>query len=435
MKPRRLSESPLPRSPLDFAYRLVVRPPGAEGASVLVEVPDEMAMHVLKALRLALAWSGPPGTHAPMLRRAEMDRWEAEVVALPRHDGLWEPLVVLAGQLRRPARAQAAAVGKSCLAVAEWATGAGAVETALLFAEAAALAWPENARLAWVAGRLFRTHGRYRHAEYWLRRAARVAVWGDDFETQDLALNSLGNLFSQQGSFVDALTYLTRALSVARKHRTKDRQAAVTHDLFAVAVLTGDHSRAERLAVGAFRLYGPGHPNLPKLAHDVAQLWLRQGRFPLALPVLRVLLRFFDPPQDRVRVLASIARAAAACGEREIYRRAWIDAWSVVHQPTPEVAAVLPAVLVDLGMGAASLGDWPHATEAFSLALDTAEASGAHEEAAHAEAGLQRAARQERLEMTRRAPSGPAAQLSDAFVHSLEEAEADAGLETSTPQS
>jgi tetratricopeptide (TPR) repeat protein len=433
MKPRRLSDSPLPRSPLDFAYRLIVRPAGAEGAPVLEEVPDPYALHALKALRLVLAWSGEPDTHAPLLRRAEMDRWEATVLALPRQEGLWEPLVILAGQFKRPARARGDTIGKACLAFTDWATGAGATETALLFAEAAALAWPENARFAWVAGRLFRTHGRYRLSEYWLRRAARVAVWSDDFETQDLALNSLGNLFSQQGSFVDALNYLTRALAVARKHRIKGRQGAVTHDLFAVAVLTGDHSRAERLAVGAFQLYGSSHPNLPKLAHDVVQLWLRQGRFPLALPVLRALLRFFDVPQDRLRVLASTARAAGACGERQVYERAWIDAWAIVHQPTPEIEAVMPAVLVDLGLGAASLSDWSHATEAFSLALESAEARGAHEEAANAEMGLEMVGRYERVEISRRVPSGPAAQLAEAFVHSLEEAGVAAGQEGPTP--
>jgi tetratricopeptide (TPR) repeat protein len=412
----------LPRSPLDFSYPLIVRPPGSEGGAILAEVPEAMAMHALKALRLVLAWAGGERTGAPLMLRAEMDRWEADVIAAPREEGLWEPLVVLAGQLRRPGRAQVSVIGQSCLAVADWGAEAGAEETALLFAEAGAVAWPENARMAWVTGRMFRSHGRYRLAEYWLRRAARVAVWSDDLETQDLALNSLGNLYSQQGSFVDALEYLTRALRVARRHRIKGRAGAVTHDLFAVAVLTGDHAKAERLAVGAFELYGAGHPNLPKLAHDVAQLWLRQGRFPIVLPVLRVLLPFFRAPEDRLRVIASTARAAGGCGEHQVYERAWLEAWNIVHDPAPAVAGVIPAALVDLGLGAASLSDWGHATEAFSLALEAAEERGAHEEAANAEMGLEMVRRYERVEMPRRSTTGPAAQLAEAFVHSLEEA-------------
>src|SRR5215217_4722287 len=120
MKPRRLSDSPLPRSPLDFAYRVIVRPAGAEGGPVLEEVPEPYALHALKALRLVLAWSGEPDTHAPPLRRAEMDRWEATVLALPQQEGLWEPLVILAGQLKRPARARGDTIGKACLAFTEW---------------------------------------------------------------------------------------------------------------------------------------------------------------------------------------------------------------------------------------------------------------------------------------------------------------------------
>lgn len=93
----------------------------------------------------------------------------------------------------------------------------------------------------------------------------------------------------------------------------------------------------------------------------------------------------------------------------------------------------MPAVLIDLGLGAASLSDWSHATEAFSLALEAAEARGAHEEAANAEIGLEMVGRYERVEISRRVPSGPAAQLSEAFVHSLEEVGAGAGQDGPTP--
>ena len=158
----------------------------------------------------------------------------------------------------------ASEISKCCLAIVDWASGVGARETALLFAEAGALAWPENARMAWVSGRMFRTHGRHRLAEYWLRRASRVAVWRDDLETQDLALNSLGNLCSQQGSFVDALSFLSRALRVARKHKIKGREGAVTHDLFAVAVVTGDHAKAERPVIP----FAPGFTNAARTLLD-----------------------------------------------------------------------------------------------------------------------------------------------------------------------
>ena len=168
---------------------------------------------------------------------------------------------------------------------------------------------------------------------------------------------------------------------------------------------------------------------MPKLAHDVAQLWLRQGRFAVALPVLHALQSCFHAPQDQLRVLASIARAAGACDERRTYEHAWIEAWSIVHQPTPAIEAVIPAALVDLGLGAASLSDWSHAAEAFSLALEVAASRGAHEDAAHAEMGLEMVGRYERADVSRRSTAGATVQLAEALVRSLDRMETTAGCD------
>lgn len=420
MKPRRSSEAPLPRSPLDFVYPLTIRAPGAEGGAVLAEVGDRYALTVLRALRLVLAWSRGPDLAAPVLRPDPLDEWEAALHSARIRKPLRMPLIALAAELRRPERTDPGALAQACFAISEWALGAEAEGTALLFAEAAALVSPTNARRAWIVGRMLRNAGRLREGELWLRRAARVAVWCTDWETQDLALNSLGNLYFQQGNLKEALRYLARALKLAKRLSMKEREAAVSHDLFPVFVLSGDHSRAEEAAIRTFELYGPGHPNLPKLAHDVVQLWLRQGRFPLALPVLRALLPCLRLPYERLRVLAATVRAAGACGYSAAYEAAWTEAWDLVQDPSPEVRSVLPAVLVDLGFGAGSLGDWEHAAEALRLALQAANERGAYEDAAQAELGLEMVQRYERIETPRRVLTGPAAHLSDAFVRSLE---------------
>ncbi|HEX8696021.1 MAG TPA: tetratricopeptide repeat protein [Longimicrobium sp.] len=422
MKPRRSSEAPLPRSPLDFVYPLTIRAPGAEGGAILAEVRDRYALAVLRALRLVLAWSRGPDLAAPLFRREPLDEWEAELHAARIRKPLRMPLIALAAELRRPERADPGVLAQACFAISEWALGTGAESTALLFAEAAALVSPTDARRAWIVGRMLRNAGRLREGELWLRRAARVAVWCADWETQDLALNSLGNLYLQQGSLKEALRYLVRALKLARRFSMKEREAAVSHDLFPVYVLTGDHSRAEKTAIRTFDLYGPHHPNLPKLAHDVVQLWLRQGRFPLALPVLRALLPCLRLPHERLRVLAATVRAAGACRDSLAYEEAWAEAWDLVQHPSPEVRSVLPAVLVDLGFGAGSLSNWERAAEALRLALQTANERGAYEDAAQAELGLEMVQRYERIETPLRALTGPAADLSDAFVRSLESA-------------
>ena len=422
MTPRRRSDAPLPRSPLDFVAPLTVRAPGAEGGVVLEEVRGELAFPVLRALRLVLAWCRGPEAAGAVLRPEPLDAWEAELRGARFDEGLRMPLIALLTELRRPAEARPEPVAEACFAVSDWALGEKVEGTALLFAEAAALAWSTNAHHAWLAGRMLRNAGHFREGERWLRRAARVAVWVEDWETQDLALNSLGNLYLQQGLLSEALEALNRALTLAQRWRLQDRKGPVTHDLFRVFVLTGDYSRAEELAVCAFELYGPNHPNLPKLAHDVVHLWLRQKRFPLALPVLRALLPFLPLPHERLRVLASTARAAGACGDRMAYNAAWTEAWELVYEPAADVREVLSAVLVDLGYGAASLSEWEDAVKALTLAIEVAQERGAHDDAAEAETALDAVVRYQRVETPRRPSSGPAVQLSDAFARLLEEA-------------
>lgn len=417
MKPRRTSEDLLPRSPLEFAHPLHVHGPGAEGAAILAELPLTDAATVLRLLRLVLAFGrGPAG--APVLRRGALERWEAAFHAHPDHP-LWGPAITILAQLGAGEGADAAMVAQSCVAVADWLLEQGAWQSALLFAQAAALAFPQNARMAWMAGRMLRNHGRMREAELWLRRAYRVAAWTRDVETQDLALNSLGNLFAQQGCYKKALAILNRALKLALR-LNRQRRGAVNHDLFAVCVLSGDHARAERFALAAFELYGDDHPNLPKLAHDVAQLWVRQGRFTPALPVLKALLPYLRLPYERLRVLSSVARTAAAVGDLESFEMAWDEAWKLVSSPDSETRAAMPGAYVDLGSGAASLAQWENASRALTLAVELARERGAHEDASRAEAGLALVRRHERIEREVLRPYLSAVRLADAFTRSLE---------------
>jgi tetratricopeptide (TPR) repeat protein len=422
MTRRRRGDAALPPLPLELAYPLEVRGAGMEGTAVLDELPARSALVVLKALRLVYAWSRGPELAGALLRRGELEDFEKEIVASGLEDGLWEPLVAIVAELRCPAAARTGALGLGCFALSEWALGAGAESTALLFAEAAALAWPEHARYAWIVGRMLRNHGRFREAELWLRRAARVAVWYEDWETQNLALNSLGNLYVQQGAYGDALRYLTRALSLARRQKMRDREGAVTHDLFLLSIYTGKHIEAEKLAVAAFSLYGCEHPNLLKLAHDVAYLWSEQGRFSLALSVLRALRRFFELPQDRLLVLGAMARAAGACGDDELFTQCWNEAWTIVHTLNPEAHANVSAGLLYLGLGAAGLSQWGRATDALTQALDAARNRQAHDDVLKAESALEMVCRHEWVEHARRtSPGAASARLAEAFVRSLEQ--------------
>ena len=422
MKRRRNSEADLPHAPLEFAYPLTVAGPGAEAECVLAEVPPEHAFLVLRTLRLVHAWTRGPEATAAVFQREALDTWEEALISdrFDGADGLWAPLAVIAGELRRPERADPTLIAQACLSASDWALGARAERTALLCAEAAALARPSNARFAWIAGRLARNQSRFREAELWLRRAARVAAWAEDWETQDLALNTLGNLHAHQGAYDRALRYLTRALTLAKRRGMTEREGAVSHDLFVVLMTTGDLPRAEVHALRAYDLYGADHPNLRRLAYDIAHLWAEQGRFAASLPVLSALAPHFPEPDLELRVQAATARAAGAEGMVAEFTAAWERAWNLVRGHEAEVRSALPSILVDLGRGAASLGAWGQATEALDLALESAQEQGVNDAAAQAEGLLAMVRKRERAEVSRPVPLASAARhLAAAFVRSL----------------
>lgn len=372
-----------------------------EGAAILDELAPAVALILLKTLRLVNAWSRGHERAGDFLGCKQMERWEEDVLLSGVDEQLWAPVAVIASAMRTPARADSRQIATCCFAITGWVLERGAEGTALHFAEAAALAWPENARYAWVTGRMLRNAARYSEAESWLRRAARVATWRDDHEAQDLALNSLGNLYAQTGRFADAQRCLDRAFGAAHRYRLRDRERAVTHDLFMLNVLRERWPRAEELAARSFDLYAPDHPNLTMLAHDAAQLWLKMGRADLSLTILDTLLPRFEVPEARLRVLASTMYAAGCAEERTAYDTARSEASSILARLGDSPGALVWAML-DIGIGAATMGDWDHAAEALNFTIAYAPRIGIQGVEPKAEAALECVSRRRRLQAPRR---------------------------------
>jgi tetratricopeptide (TPR) repeat protein len=398
---RRRSDDALPRSPLDFAHPLEVRAPGTEGAAILEEVAPAVALVLLKALRLVNAWSRGPDAVGDLVRCKQMSSWEEDVLLAGIDEQLRAPVAMIASALKKPGRADANAVARCCFAITEWALGQGAEGTALHFAEAAALAWPENARYAWVTGRMLRNASRFSEAESWLKRAARVAVWRDDWEAQDLALNSLGNLYVQTGRFADAQRCLDHAFNAALRNKLRDRESAVTHDLLMLHAFTGQWQRAEEMALRSFDLHPPDHPNILKLAHDTAQLWIETGRADLSLTILYTLLPRFQAPEERLRVLASTIYAAGFADDRSVYDAAQPEARRIIGE-MGDSAGTLSWALLDIGIGAACMGDWEYATEILTFTLASTQDAGIQGADAKAEAALNSVSRRTRIQAPRR---------------------------------
>lgn len=359
-----------PRS-ADFTTPLTIPGGAVAGAEIVRELPPEVALPAWQALRSVLMWAAEePGQRSDLFEPCAMADWERELLEAEWEPDLRVPLAVLIGELSRPSQAAPDAIAHACLCVADWALENNGVATALAFAEAAALAWPQNPRYAWMAGRLLRTQGRVREAEQWLKRAARAASSSRDSDAQTLALNSLGNLYYEIGSYQQAATTHQQALRTARKRGLREREGEILHDLFVATWYLGRTEEAGEYARAAFEIYKFGHPRLAGLAHDVAFSWVAEGHYARALTVLIELPSFFQSPRERVRVLASVARAAGGCGNREVFADVKEKIWSIAEAGSgPGVGAAL----VELARGATSLEEWDLAERALTRASEIAQ--------------------------------------------------------------
>ena len=399
---RHRSRAELPSSPIEFAYPVAVPDGTVFGAVVLKEVPHSFALHVFQALRMTFAWAAGPEASGIEFDTMNLTEWELEVLETKGVDeALWAPVAVIAGELTRPAMLEPERLSHACLAVMDWALGADAHGTAVLFAEAAAVVWPSNARLAWICGKAYRERNDFSRAETWLRRAKRVAVWTGDCELQATAINSLGNLKVRLGDFAAGRELLLSAARLAKRRRLRDRQAKVLHDLLAVSIYDGRLDEAERYAVEAFSAYGPEHPDVINLAFDVAHLWMQRGRFARALAVLKALHSRFADDDRQLRVVASAARAAGAVGEADTFQHAWTDAWKLIDGGT--VGHLRAAAPLELGLGALSLGLWEHAEVALVTSRAAAQELREADTLARAESSLDHLARRQAADRYARA--------------------------------
>lgn len=422
---RHRSRAELPPTPIELAYPLAVPDAAVLGAVILYEVPEDFALHVFQAVRLVFDWAAGPDASGAVFDAANLDAWEADVLRVRGIDeALWAPVSVIVGQLARPAEVEPERLAHACLAVTDWAIGCDAHGTALLFCEAAAVVWPNNARIAWITGKLYRERLELGRAETWLRRASRIAVWTGDWEMQAQAINSLGNLKVHLGDFAGGRELLLHAVRLAKRRRMRERRAKALHDLLAVSIYTGRFDEAEAYAAQAFAAYGPEHENVINLAFDVANLWLGQGQFSRALAVLKVLHARFSDPDRQLRVLASTARAAGVVGDAETFHRAWTDAWALLD--AGDVDNLRAAAPLELGLGALSLGLWEYAELALNTSRDAARELREGDTLARAESSLDHLGRRQAADRAPRSTAQPRA--GDLAMHLVRSINAQPGV-------
>ena len=346
-----------------------------EGVQVLDEVQGPLGLILWETYRDVVVWAITPpeertglfadGAHAGRLLALEALGPDA---ALER--GLRGAAVVLAD----PDGAPEQEVMAACRQVADWAEQRGLLSTAVTLAAAGAMAAPAHAGAAFRVGQIARRKGEGARAETWFRRAIGLGRQAKDWTSYSEAFLGLGNLYKQRGNYPAARRFHIRGLRAARRHALRDVQARALHDLFTIAVETSPPAEAQELAKLAFRAYGPRHPRLPALAHDVAYFWMGQGAFEPALDVFRAVLPHFTDSSERLLCAGNVGRAAGALGDRAAYEQSWEQVWSTSAEWDRLPAA--GQALLELAHGSSSLRDWTRAEKAAESARDLAQRRG-----------------------------------------------------------
>lgn len=161
--------------------------PGREvpGREIVREIRTREGAFLYSMHWQVLSWSYRPETAL-----GGPERWkdiEREMLSAP-DERQSQSLGMLAGCFAEPDDLRKEDVARACLCVSDWAIERGFRGTAVDFARVAALAWPENAGYACIAGGILRSTGRVAEAEWWFRRAYRLAVWARDRAAQVRAL-------------------------------------------------------------------------------------------------------------------------------------------------------------------------------------------------------------------------------------------------------
>lgn len=353
----------------------------ASGAGILRELAARpVGLGIWRAFRLLTLWMAEPPQGRPgLLDDAGVD---AALLAtagdLPFDpDDVRGALVFILGEITS-AEPDLKRTARACLAVTDWALAAGAEETALAYARAAALVGA-NARYAWLAGRLHREHNRALQAEVWFQVAYSLADREHDWEIRSRSLMSWGHVHLNVGRYAKARTLFQRALSTAHRYKLPDREGEAHHYLFTVARAVSDHPTANLHSRAAAALYRPDHPTLPNFAHDLACYWMDSGDYPHALQVLLPLVegQFTESAALQLLFTGSAMRAAGGCGQDVTYDElmASFELQSRECLTSPFYAqAVLHAAC-----GAARLLRWPAAEDLATRALAAARETEQHD--------------------------------------------------------
>jgi tetratricopeptide (TPR) repeat protein len=348
-----------------------------DGFNVIDEWQSPAAVLPWQALRDAILWARRAEGPVRLFAFTAPERRAADLADPAIPDDIRAPLTVLSRVLEPTPADAREELAHACRAISKWADTNGFPQTAISFAQGAALIHTMHAGHAYQVALLCRRAAEYERAETWYRRALRLAKLAGDNHTAALAWSGLGNVLIKRGEYDVAKLAHLRAFRIARRQGLWHVKGNALHDLFAIAVETGQVAEAENLARQAFQAYPSSSDYLPALACDVASHWMHQGFYKRAIIVFRAALPTQRLRSVRLLIVSLIARAAAGAGDLALFTWAWTEAWATLnHDPATDRGC---AVLYNLAYASACLEDWERALLAGRYSVELAVSRGEKE--------------------------------------------------------
>lgn len=299
-----------------------------EGIYVLEEHKNDndLARLLFRIVRAVTLWASADPEKRSGLFADENDTKDSAALEEVRIDPLLEihllPLLMVSSD---PQNAPPDQVTSACLAVADWTADRGTLGTALAFAQAGAVASPEDPRPAREAGRYAYRWGRIARAESWMRVAIGRSRRAGDWKTYTQALVALGDIHAQRRELGRARHAYQMACRSSRRHALREERARALYGLFVTEMQLGKLDDAFRHAQLALRSYRRGNRRRPNVLLDYASLLILRGEDTEAATLLEESLTAVEGEQ-RALGLALLARATAT-SDRRRYSRAWAAAW------------------------------------------------------------------------------------------------------------
>jgi tetratricopeptide (TPR) repeat protein len=320
-------------------------------------------------VRAVKLWGSTPRAQRPKLFSGLSSAWpERLALVAAQAPSIAGAVNVLTEVVTKPGSVEVAGLVQASHEVASWAEEHGRIETALQYAEAAAIADQDNPAAAALAGQLCTRVAAIDRATVWLYRSMELARRGKDREWQIRSRLRLGAHLFQLAEYAPAKRLFQSAYNIALRTGRRVLAAQAQHDLLTLASDRGTYAEGEMHAWEALRLYPVSNPRVAPLAHDYAFLLTKHHYFAPALTILEAALPLVRQPQERITVLATLARTAASRGNRDRFEEAREEVLQIAKASEERAAAAF----VRLAEGLLSFGEWEQAGKMARNAVEIA---------------------------------------------------------------